>query len=193
MQRSSPEASAGLSRFDASSVPPLVAPAPTMVWISSMKRIAPGFFLSAVMHGLQALLEVAAEARAGEQRAHVERVDAGVLERRRAPCPRGSCSARPSTMAVLPTPASPTKSGLFLRRRQSTWIVRSSSVVAADQRIDLARGGALDEVDREGLRADLAAAGGVGPRRPRPRRPRLGVALARRRSAAAIFETPCEM
>src|SRR5450432_4014110 len=28
--------------------------------------------------------------------------------------------ASPSTMAVLPTPASPTKSGLFLRRRAST-------------------------------------------------------------------------
>ncbi len=36
-------------------------------------------------------------------------------------------SASPSTMAVLPTPGSPTKTGLFLRRRQSTWMVRSSS------------------------------------------------------------------
>ncbi len=30
-------------------------------------------------------------------------------------------------MAVLPTPGSPTKIGLFLRRRASTWIVRSTS------------------------------------------------------------------
>ena len=36
-------------------------------------------------------------------------------------------SARPSASAVLPTPGSPTSSGLFLRRRQSTWIIRSSS------------------------------------------------------------------
>ena len=36
-------------------------------------------------------------------------------------------SASPSTMAVLPTPGSPTKTGLFLRRRQSTWMVRVSS------------------------------------------------------------------
>ena len=36
-------------------------------------------------------------------------------------------SARPSAMAVLPTPGSPTKIGLFLRRRHSTCIVRSSS------------------------------------------------------------------
>ena len=30
-------------------------------------------------------------------------------------------------MAVLPTPASPTNKGLFLRRRQSVWMVRSIS------------------------------------------------------------------
>ncbi len=35
--------------------------------------------------------------------------------------------ASPSTMAVLPTPASPMRSGLFFRRRASTWIVRSTS------------------------------------------------------------------
>ena len=45
MQRSSPDASAGLSMFDASIEPPDVAPAPTIVWISSMNRIAFGFFL----------------------------------------------------------------------------------------------------------------------------------------------------
>ncbi len=36
--------------------------------------------------------------------------------------------ARPSAMAVLPTPASPTSSGLFLRRRHSVWMTRSSSL-----------------------------------------------------------------
>ena len=35
-----PEESAGLSRFEASSVPPEAEPAPIRVWISSMKRIA---------------------------------------------------------------------------------------------------------------------------------------------------------
>ena len=54
-------------------------------------------------------------------------------------------------MAVLPTPGSPTKSGLFFRRRQRIWIVRSSSGRAADERIDLALRRALDEVDGEGL------------------------------------------
>ncbi len=42
MQRSVPEASAGFSKFDASMAPPLVAPAPITVWISSMNKIAPG-------------------------------------------------------------------------------------------------------------------------------------------------------
>ncbi|KAG1534996.1 hypothetical protein G6F50_015420 [Rhizopus delemar] len=41
--------------------------------------------------------------------------------------PRVMRHARPSAMAVLPTPASPTSSGLFLRRRHSTWMVRSIS------------------------------------------------------------------
>ena len=40
-----------------------------------------------------------------------------------------SRAASPSAMAVLPTPASPTNTGLFLRRRQRTSIVRWSSSV----------------------------------------------------------------
>ena len=35
--------------------------------------------------------------------------------------------ARPSAMAVLPTPGSPTSSGLFLVRRQRIWMQRSTS------------------------------------------------------------------
>ena len=48
MQRSEPSASAGFKRFEASIEPPLVAPAPTSMWISSMKRMAPGFCASAL-------------------------------------------------------------------------------------------------------------------------------------------------
>ncbi len=36
-------------------------------------------------------------------------------------------SARPSTIAVLPTPGSPISTGLFLVRRDSTWMVRRIS------------------------------------------------------------------
>jgi len=41
-------------------------------------------------------------------------------------------------MAVLPTPASPTSSGLFLRRRHSVCTHALELSVAADQRVDLA-------------------------------------------------------
>ncbi len=44
MQRSSPFCSTGLIRLDASMVPPDAEPAPMMVWISSMNRIARGSF-----------------------------------------------------------------------------------------------------------------------------------------------------
>ncbi len=70
-------ASAGLSRLDASSVPPEAAPAPIRVWISSMKRMRVGLVLQRLEHALEALLEVAAVLGAGQQRAHVERVHAG--------------------------------------------------------------------------------------------------------------------
>ena len=139
-------------------------PAPTMVWISSMKRIGAGLLLERAEDGLEALLELAAELGAGEQRAHVERVD-----RRASRRPRGHLalrwmrSARPSTIAVLPTPGSPTKSGLFLRRRQRTWIVRSSSRSRPMSGSILPGGGALDQVDREAGERDRA-------RRGRPRR-----------------------
>jgi len=46
MHLSAPLDSAGLSRLDASSVPPEAAPAPIRVWISSMNRMALGLSLS---------------------------------------------------------------------------------------------------------------------------------------------------
>ena len=78
MQRRLPDASAGFSRFEASIAPPQVAPAPITVWISSMNRMAPCMRLQLGHHRLQPLLEVAAIARAGQQRAHVEREDGGL-------------------------------------------------------------------------------------------------------------------
>ncbi len=60
--------------------PPEAAPAPITVWISSMNRIAPGLLLQLGDHALEALLEIAAILGAGDQRAHVERVDGAVRE-----------------------------------------------------------------------------------------------------------------
>ncbi len=47
MQRSSPDARAGLIRLLASMVPPEAEPAPMMVWISSMNSTALGTFFNA--------------------------------------------------------------------------------------------------------------------------------------------------
>ena len=80
MQRRLPAASAGFKRFDASIAPPDVAPAPITVWISSMNMMAFGVRLELLDDLLQALFEIAAVARAGEKRAHVEREDGGAFE-----------------------------------------------------------------------------------------------------------------
>jgi len=72
-------------------------------------------------HRLEALLELPAVFRAGHQRAHVEREDRLVLQPS-GTSPRRMRWARPSTMAVLPTPGSPIRTGLFLScGRGSGW------------------------------------------------------------------------
>jgi hypothetical protein len=72
MQRSWPLASAGLSRLDASIVPPSSsAGADDRVdLVDEQDRV--GLALQRLEHRLDAVLEVAAVARAGEQRAQVE-------------------------------------------------------------------------------------------------------------------------
>ena len=56
-------------------------------------------------------------------------------------------TARPSAMAVLPTPASPTNTGLFLRRRHSTSMVRCSSSARPISGSSSPCAGARGEVD----------------------------------------------
>ena len=84
-------------------------------------------FLHFLEHRLEPLLELAAVLGAGDQRAHVQGDDALVLQalpaRRRGRC----AGPGPSTMAVLPTPGSPISTGLFLVRRDSTWMTRRIS------------------------------------------------------------------
>ena len=53
MSRISPSVRIGLMRFARSIVPPVVAPAPTIVCISSMKRTGRGRFLRAWMTALK--------------------------------------------------------------------------------------------------------------------------------------------
>ena len=116
-----------------------------------MNRIAFGIADQHLHHGLEPLLEVAAVARAGEHRRHVERVQLGVLEQRlrdllvddaqrEALGERGLADARLADQqrVVLPPPRQHLDHALEL-------------VGAADQRIDLAVARALREVDAEAL------------------------------------------
>ena len=115
---------------------------------------------------LEALLEVAAEARAGEQRAGVEREDLRALQRAPGRRRRAAASARPSAIAVLPTPASPTNTGLFLRRRHSTSIVRCSSSARPISGSSSPCARALGQVRRSRRTADRAPS--AGPSSPSP-------------------------
>ena len=54
--------------------------------------------------------------------------------------------ARPSTIAVLPTPGSPISTGLFLVRRREDLDDAADLGVAADDRVHLALAGQLDQV-----------------------------------------------
>ena len=82
--------------------------------------------LDLVHHPLEALLELAAIFGAGHQRAHIERHDPLALDLS-GTSPATIRCARPSTIAVLPTPGSPISAGLFLVRRERIWITRSIS------------------------------------------------------------------
>jgi len=57
--------------------------------------------------------------------------------------------ARPSTIAVLPTPGSPIRTGLFFVRRERTWIDPADLIVAPDHRVQLALLGKFGEVAPE--------------------------------------------
>ena len=92
-----------------------------------MKRmISPVGLLDLLDDGLEPLLELAAVLGAGDQGAHVQGQEPLALER------LGHVAvairwASPSTMAVLPTPGSPMRTGLFLVRRERTWMTRRIS------------------------------------------------------------------
>jgi hypothetical protein len=105
-----------LSTFDAS-IAPSAPPAPTSVCSSSMNRITFGA-AHLVHHRLDALFELAAVLRAGDHHRQVEHDDPSVVQDLGHVVAAMIFWARPSTIAVLPTPASPSSTGLFLVRRQ---------------------------------------------------------------------------
>ncbi|MCY1294998.1 hypothetical protein D9M70_443190 [compost metagenome] len=116
MVRSSPRASAGLSRLAASAAPAWL-PAPIRVWASSMNRMS-GFgelrtssITPCRRRSNSPLTPAPACSRPRS------RPSSSTSLRLSGTSPAAMRRARPSTSAVLPTPASPTTIGLFLRRR----------------------------------------------------------------------------
>ena len=125
-QWSVPRASAGFNRFPASMLPS-AAPAPTIVWSSSMKRISlPSAFPSAFKTFFS---------RSSNSPRYFAPATSAARSRPRTffPCRDSGISclkilwASPSTMAVFPTPGSPTRTGLFFVLRDKIWIVRRIS------------------------------------------------------------------
>ena len=126
MQCSSPRASAGFKRFDAS-IAPSALPAPTSVCISSMNRMMPPSeditsFSTAFSRSSNSPRYFAPAIIAPRSSA-----SSFLSFRLSGTSPLTMRSARPSTMAVLPTPGSPISTGLFLVRRDSTCTVRRIS------------------------------------------------------------------
>ena len=87
---------------------------------------------------LDALLELAAILGAGDHQRQVEHDDALGAQRSPGRCPSTMRWASPSTIAVLPTPASPSSTGLFLVRRDEDLDHALDLVLAADDRVELA-------------------------------------------------------
>ena len=125
-QCSSPRASAGFNRFDAS-IAPSALPAPTSVCISSMKRmIAPAAAVTSESTAFSRSSNSPryfAPAISAPMSSAISRLSFSVS----GTSPLTMRSARPSTIAVLPTPGSPISTGLFLVRLDRTWIVRRIS------------------------------------------------------------------
>ena len=128
MTRRSPAVSRGFSIVARSIVPPVTAPAPTVAWISSINRMPFGRALSDLT---TALKRSSKSPRKREPASSAPVSSAKISASFSVSCTssESSRSASPSAMAVFPTPASPTNTGLFFRRRQSTSMVRCSSFV----------------------------------------------------------------
>ena len=188
MQRSTPEANAGFSRLPASMVPPEAEPAPTSVWISSMNRIAPGCFSSAREHLLDALLEVAAVARAGDQRAEVERVDLRAASARRHGV-LGDAQRQPLGQRRLPHSGLADQQRIVLPPPAQHLDDAVELEAAADQRIDLSASRLLDQFHRVG-RQRILRAGSPRPRAGARRAPPAGSAWAIAFNSRSRF-TPC--
>ena len=134
---SSPRASIGLSRLEAS-IAPSAAPAPTTVCSSSMNRTTwPSeslISLSTALRRSSNSPRYLAPAMSAPRSSATTRLSL----RPSGTSPRTMRWARPSAIAVLPTPGSPMSTGLFLVRAAEHLDDAPDLLVAADDRVELA-------------------------------------------------------
>ena len=193
--RSSPRASIGFSRLAASTAPS-AAPAPTIVCSSSMNRMMRPVGLADLgQHRLQPLLELAAVLGAGQQRAHVQRPHAAVLQAL-GHVTRGDALGQALDDRGLADAGLADQHRVVLGAAGEHLDHPAHLLVAPDHRIELAALGQLGEVAAELLerrvvalgvgRGGALAAAHVGQRpsaapRGRGRRPRTAPAAGARR------------
>mmetsp|Transcript_40638 Transcript_40638/g.67952 ORF Transcript_40638/g.67952 Transcript_40638/m.67952 type:complete len:224 (+) Transcript_40638:2940-3611(+) len=118
-----PRASAGFRRLDASMAPSAL-PAPTSVWTSSMTRITLSFFVASSTTFFRRSSNWPRYCVPATM-APMSNDHTCLVCRSRGTSPSEMRWARPSAMAVLPTPGRPTRHGLFLLRRLRIWMTRS--------------------------------------------------------------------
>ena len=191
MQWSSPRASAGLSRFEAS-IGPAVAPAPTTVWSSSTNRMTfPSESETAES------TDLSRSSNSPRNFAPATRAPRSSAATRCSRSPSGTSpfrmrTASPSATAVFPTPGSPRSTGLFFARRERIWITRrisSSRPITGSRRSSAASAVRSRQYRSSGAR--VASGSGVVTREE-PRVSRTAASrgsrstpLSRRRGAAA--------
>ena len=129
MHCSSPRAKGGFSKFEMSIPPPPLlptAPAPTSVCTSSIiSTTSPRSLISAIKPVTRDSSSPRSFAPAISKPTSRDTTFFDSKNAGTSPCTMRM--ARPSAMAVLPTPGSPKRIGLFLDRRARIWIVRSTS------------------------------------------------------------------
>ena len=174
---SSPRASSGLSMLPAS-IAPSAAPAPTTVCSSSTNsRMWP----SALCTSLSTALSRSSNSPryfAPATRAPMSRAKTVLSRSPSGTSPSAIRWARPSTIAVLPTPGSPISTGLFLLLRDRIWMVRRISESRPITGSSLPAAACRDEV------AAVLLQRLVGPLGRRRRHPLVTAHLGQRRQEA---------
>ena len=125
-QCNSPRANAGLSILPAS-IAPSPLPAPTIVCSSSINRMTLPSCLDKSFNTAFKRSSNSPRNLAPAINEPISRDRTRLFFRPSGTSPLTIRCAKPSTIAVLPTPGSPISTGLFLVRRCKTWIVRRIS------------------------------------------------------------------